>query len=179
MTWSYTADVLAMASMLAGASLCLVAGIGLVRLPDTLTRMHAATKPQVLGLLLVLAGAGLRLRNVADVGTLALVVLFQLLTVPVAAQMVGRAAYRTGKVDREHLVVDELASPPDKSPAERAGSAGWGDGGGAGRPHDAGGPDGESGPGGTGGEGGPGDAGGPDGPGGPANSGGEPGGPRG
>lgn len=114
MKWSETADVVAMACMLAGASLCLLAGIGLVRLPDVLTRMHAATKPQVLGLLLVLVGAGLRLRSVIDVGTLVLVGVFQLLTVPVAAHMVGRAAYRTGRTDREHLVVDELGTSPEE-----------------------------------------------------------------
>lgn len=123
MNWSHAADVVAVACMLAGALLCLIAGIGLVRLPDTLTRMHAATKPQVLGLLLVLVGAGLRLRSAADVGTLALVGFFQLLTVPVAAHMVGRAGYRTGRMDHQHLVVDELATAPYKS-SQRAGGSG-------------------------------------------------------
>ncbi|QPP05050.1 monovalent cation/H(+) antiporter subunit G [Streptomyces bathyalis] len=113
--WSEAADVASLVCMLAGAVLCLLAGIGLVRLPDVLTRIHAATKPQVAGLLLVLLGAGLRLRDVADLGTLVLVGLFQLLTVPVAAHMVGRAAYRTGRTDREHLVVDELGTALDKS----------------------------------------------------------------
>ncbi|RAJ56486.1 multicomponent Na+:H+ antiporter subunit G [Streptomyces sp. Amel2xB2] len=112
MRWSGTADLVAMACMLAGAGLCLLAGIGLVRLPDVLTRMHAATKPQVLGLLLVLLGAALRLRSAVDVGTLVLVGLFQVLTVPVAAHMVGRAAYRTGRNGSAHLVVDELATAP-------------------------------------------------------------------
>ncbi|NLU76637.1 monovalent cation/H(+) antiporter subunit G [Streptomyces sp. HNM0575] len=115
MNWSGAADIAAMACMMAGAVLCLLAGIGLVRLPDVLTRMHAATKPQVLGLLFVLVGAGLRLRSAADLGTLLLVGIFQLLTVPVAAHMVGRAAYRTGRTDREHLVVDELAAAAEKS----------------------------------------------------------------
>jgi multicomponent Na+:H+ antiporter subunit G len=118
MNWYEVADVAALVFMTAGAVLCLLAGIGLIRLPDVLTRMHAATKPQVLGLLLVLIGAGLRLRSVADIGTLILVGLFQLLTVPVAAHMVGRAAYRTGRTDREHLVIDELGTAPgNKSPA--------------------------------------------------------------
>ena len=40
------------AILLLGAALCLVAGIGLLRFPDLLTRMHAGTKPQVLGVLL-------------------------------------------------------------------------------------------------------------------------------
>ena len=116
MTWSQAADAAAALCLIAGAALCLLAGIGLLRLPDVLTRMHAATKTQALGLLLVLAGAGLRLRSEGYVGALILVGLFQLLTVPVAAHMVGRAAYRTGRMDREHLIVDELGSAPDKSP---------------------------------------------------------------
>ncbi|MGW7515667.1 monovalent cation/H(+) antiporter subunit G [Streptomyces sp. NPDC054796] len=109
MNWEGVADAVGAVFMLAGALLCLVAGIGLVRLPDVLTRMHAATKPQAFGLLLVLIGAGLWLRSAIDLGTLVLVGLFQLLTSPVAAHMVGRAAYRTNRLDREHLVADELA----------------------------------------------------------------------
>ena len=41
-------DVVALACLLAGALLCLTAGLGLVRFPDVLSRMHAGTKPQVL-----------------------------------------------------------------------------------------------------------------------------------
>ena len=108
MNWSGAADVAAAVCILTGAVLCLLAGIGLLRLPDVLTRMHAGTKPQTFGLLLVLIGAGLRLRSGVDLGTLLLVGLFQLLTVPVAAHMVGRAGYRTGKVDEDLLEVDEL-----------------------------------------------------------------------
>ncbi|MEU5830580.1 monovalent cation/H(+) antiporter subunit G [Micromonospora tulbaghiae] len=95
--------------LLAGAALALVAGIGLVRFPDVLDRMHAATKPQVLGVLLLLAGLALRLRTPSDLGMLVLVAIFQLATAPVAAQMIGRAAYRSGRVDRTLLDADELA----------------------------------------------------------------------
>ncbi|AYF29059.1 MULTISPECIES: monovalent cation/H(+) antiporter subunit G [Micromonospora] len=95
--------------LLAGAALALVAGIGLVRFPDVLDRMHAATKPQVLGVLLLLAGLALRLRTPSDLGMLVLVAIFQLSTAPVAAQMIGRAAYRSGRVDRTLLDADELA----------------------------------------------------------------------
>ena len=51
-------DVTAAVLVLSGSLLALTAAIGVVRFPDTLSRMHAATKPQVLGLLLVLTGAG-------------------------------------------------------------------------------------------------------------------------
>ncbi|RZU74092.1 multisubunit sodium/proton antiporter MrpG subunit [Micromonospora kangleipakensis] len=103
------ADWLGAACLVAGALLSLAAGIGVLRFPDVLDRMHAATKPQVLGVLLLLAGVALRLRTPSDLGMLALVAIFQLATAPVAAQMVGRAAYRSGRVDRALLDTDELA----------------------------------------------------------------------
>ncbi|HEX4789491.1 MAG TPA: monovalent cation/H(+) antiporter subunit G [Actinospica sp.] len=78
--------------ILGGAMWSLIAGIGLLRLPDVLTRMHAATKPQVLGLLMMLLGVALRLRDANDITTLILVGLFQTWTVPVAAHMVARTA---------------------------------------------------------------------------------------
>ena len=46
-----------------GAFFCFAAALGVVRFPDVLTRMHAATKPQVFGLLLVLSGVLLTLRS--------------------------------------------------------------------------------------------------------------------
>ncbi|MFE9693168.1 monovalent cation/H(+) antiporter subunit G [Micromonospora sp. NPDC005806] len=103
------ADWLGAACLLAGALLTLAAGIGVLRFPDVLGRMHAATKPQVLGVLLLLAGLALRLRTPADLGMIALVAVFQLATAPVAAQLIGRAAYRSGRVDRKLLDADDLA----------------------------------------------------------------------
>ncbi|MFC4145386.1 monovalent cation/H(+) antiporter subunit G [Micromonospora mangrovi] len=104
------ADWLGGACLVAGALLSLVAGIGVLRFPDVLDRMHAATKPQVLGVLFLLAGLALRLRSPSDLGMIGLVGIFQLATAPVAAQMIGRAAYRSGRVDRTLLDRDDLAS---------------------------------------------------------------------
>ncbi|RAO32315.1 UPF0091 protein [Micromonospora noduli] len=103
------ADWLGAGCLLAGALLALAAGIGVLRFPDALSRMHAATKPQVLGVLLLLLGIALRLRSPADLGMILLVAVFQLATAPVAAQMIGRAAYRSGRLDRSLLDADELA----------------------------------------------------------------------
>lgn len=138
MSWAHLADLAGAACLLAGGALSLLAGIGMLRLPDVLTRMHAATKPQTLGLLLILLGTGLRLRTVFAATTLILVGLFQTLTAPVAAHMVGRAAYRTGRADHEHIVVDELAGVPDEddgggSPGAHDSGGGPGDSGGGGR----------------------------------------------
>ncbi|MER7167749.1 monovalent cation/H(+) antiporter subunit G [Micromonospora sp. NPDC000207] len=103
------ADWLGGFCLVAGAGLALAAGIGLLRFPDVLDRMHAATKPQVLGVLLTMLGLALRLRTPADLGMVAVVGLFQLATAPVAAQMIGRAAYRSGRHDPTLLESDELA----------------------------------------------------------------------
>lgn len=101
-------DVVSAGCLLAGCALSLIAAIGLIRFPDLLSRMHAGTKPQVVGLLFILIGIGLRLRDWSDVGMLLAVAMFQLLTAPVAAHMVGRAAFQRGTVRRDTLLVDEL-----------------------------------------------------------------------
>ncbi len=93
--------------ILGGALSCLLGAIGLLRLPDLPTRLQAATKPQTLGLALVVFGTALRL-DMQSAVTLLLLVLFQVLTAPVISQLVGRAAYRSGAVDRDALVVDEM-----------------------------------------------------------------------
>ena len=117
MSWTTVADVLAATCLVLGALLTLIAAIGLLRFPDVLTRMHSATKPQVFGLLLVLLGLALRLRDPATLGLLAAVALFQLATAPIGSHMVGRASFRAGQVRRDLLVVDELSDvlPYDES----------------------------------------------------------------
>ncbi|MUL44517.1 monovalent cation/H(+) antiporter subunit G [Mycobacterium sp. CBMA293] len=101
-------DAVAGALVLAGAALALTAAIGVVRFPDTLSRMHAASKPQTLGLLLVLGGAGLRLRGHADVGMLILAAMFTLITAPVVANRVGQLAYRERSFREDLLIRDEM-----------------------------------------------------------------------
>ncbi len=101
-------DAVSAVFMVVGALMSLAAAIGLLRFPDLLTRMHAATKPQVLGLFLLLASIGLQMRTFWVWPVLLVAWLFQLLTVPVSAHMVGRAGYRTKHLHREMLTTDEL-----------------------------------------------------------------------
>ena len=129
------ADVVAYACLLAGAALCLTAGLGLVRFPDVLSRMHAGTKPQVLGVLLVMVGAAIRLDGWANAWMLLLVAAFQLLTAPVSAHLISRVAYRRRHVRRDLLLVDEVGTadrtpagdePADApSPDDRGAAEGW------------------------------------------------------
>lgn len=115
MNWSAVADILAAILLIVGAFLTLAAGVGILRFPDLLARMHAATKPQVLGLILMLTAEGLRVRSWSVVGVLLLIMAFQLLTAPVAAHMVGRAGFRTGQMRNGLLVKDELSEDQDEA----------------------------------------------------------------
>lgn len=101
-------DVVVSVLLIGGALLSLAAGVGLVRFPDLLSRMHAATKPQVLGLLLLLLALAVEFESWALVPLLVLCWVFQLLTSPVSAHMVGRAGYRTRHLRRDLLTLDEL-----------------------------------------------------------------------
>lgn len=103
-------DLLGAALVLAGCFLCFAAALGLLRFPDVLSRMHAATKPQTLGLILLAAGVELSLRSWAAFGTLVLITTLQLVTAPVSAHLVGRTVYRTDQVRHDLLARDDLAS---------------------------------------------------------------------
>lgn len=108
-------DVAAVLCLVCAAILSVAAGIGLLRFSDALSRLHAATKPQIFGLLLVIAAIGLDQRSLLTILALIPVFVFQSLTAPIAAHMVGRAAYRTGQLDAESLVIDELGPAIDRS----------------------------------------------------------------
>lgn len=103
-------DTVAAVLLIAGAALSLIAGVGLTVLPDLLSRIHAAAKPQVLGLLLMLAGLAVVWRAWVWLPILVFAWLLQMVTAPVPAHLVARAGYRTRHVKRELLYRDELAA---------------------------------------------------------------------
>lgn len=106
--------------LLGAAVLTVSAGVGLVRFGDALARLHAATKPQVLGLLLVLAAIGVGNGRWDLVPALIPVALLQLVTIPVSAHMIARAAYRTGNYRDDLLTEDELAPAVEAASDRRA-----------------------------------------------------------
>jgi multicomponent Na+:H+ antiporter subunit G len=108
-------DTVTAVFLVAGALMSLAAAVGLLRFPDLLSRMHAATKPQVLGLFLLLAAIGLQMRTWWVWPVLLVAWIFQLLTVPVSAHMVGRSGYRTKHMHRELLSSDDLEAVVQKA----------------------------------------------------------------
>jgi multicomponent Na+:H+ antiporter subunit G len=110
-------DGIAVALILVGAILCLIAAIGVLRFRDVPSRLHAATKPQVLGLIVICIAVALSLRSWPVVAFLVPVVMIQLATAPLSAHMVGRQAYRNDTLDRSTLYVDELREQRETPPA--------------------------------------------------------------
>ncbi|NJJ61091.1 monovalent cation/H(+) antiporter subunit G, partial [Pseudomonas sp. B14(2022)] len=97
-------DVAVLVLILLGALLCLSAAVGLLRFRDVPSRLHAATKPQVLGLLLICIAIALSQRSIGGIllgfVLVAPVVLMQFATAPLSAHMVGRQAYRNGTIEQ-------------------------------------------------------------------------------
>lgn len=108
MTVGAILDVLVAGFLLLGAYFSLAAAVGVIRFPDTLTRVHAGSKPQVFGLACILIAVMLGTQNWSALGFVILILIFQMATTPAGAHMVGRAAYRARRPAAEWLFVDEL-----------------------------------------------------------------------
>jgi multicomponent Na+:H+ antiporter subunit G len=116
-------DLIVAILVVVGALFCLIAAAGMIRLPDTLIRMHAATKAGTLGAGLILAGVAIYFSQLGPVLRASLTLIFLFLTAPVGAHLIGRAAYRSGiqlfsRTCVNHLGDDMQAGPKarDKSP---------------------------------------------------------------
>jgi multicomponent Na+:H+ antiporter subunit G len=94
---------------LAGTALTALAALGVVRFPDVLARMHALTKASTVGVVLVLLGGAVTLDHPNDVTTLLLAAALQLLTVPVAANLMSRSTYMAQGIASHVDGIDELA----------------------------------------------------------------------
>ena len=80
--------------LLLGGFFALIAAIGVLRLPDVLTRMHASTKAGTLGSSLVLIGCAVYFGETTVTVRVIAIILFLMLTAPIGAHMLGRAAVR-------------------------------------------------------------------------------------
>ncbi|WP_299231849.1 monovalent cation/H(+) antiporter subunit G [uncultured Halomonas sp.] len=101
-------DIVGEGLVLVGALFMLLAALGVVRLPDLLTRMHATTKAATLGVSLVMLAVALHFAQVAVVARAFAVILFIMMTAPVAAHVIGRAGYFVGTRLWEGTLKDEL-----------------------------------------------------------------------
>lgn len=100
--------------LLTGCGFLLLAAVGIVRMPDLFTRMQTAAKGATLGISCILIAVALGMNDFGVAVRALLAVAFFFLTAPVAAHMIGRAAYFVGVPLWRDTIVDELEGHYDK-----------------------------------------------------------------
>jgi multicomponent Na+:H+ antiporter subunit G len=101
-------DALATVCLIAGSLLILLAGLGAVRFPDTMARMHAAAKAPTLGFILIGVGVVVSVRTWDAAVIVTLVIVLQMVAVPVGSHVLARSTYL--RLRPEIDGPDELAS---------------------------------------------------------------------
>lgn len=97
-----------------GALFALIAAIGIVRMPDLYLRMHAAAKAGTLGIGLLMGASAVHFQRLDITVVALLAIAFMVLTAPVAAHIIVRAAYYSGVPMSERSIVDDLKSRRDR-----------------------------------------------------------------
>ncbi|MFS8111542.1 monovalent cation/H(+) antiporter subunit G [Rhizobium jaguaris] len=94
--------------LLAGALFSLVASIGIVRLPDLYSRMHAASKAGTVGSGLLLLAVGVHSQDLPILARALAGFVFFVLTAPISAHLLARAAHKAGQRLTPPSVRDDL-----------------------------------------------------------------------
>jgi len=106
--------------LILGSAFMLLAGVGLIRLPDLFLRMSATAKAATLGAALTALGAAVHFGDAAIAGKVLVIVFFLFLTAPVAAHKIGRAGYRRGAPLYEGTICDEAKGHLPRDEVEAA-----------------------------------------------------------
>lgn len=101
-------EIIAGILLISGGFFVLVASVGILRLPDILMRMHASTKAGTLGAGLILLAVAFIYAEIGIVSRAVATIIFILMTAPVAAHTIGRAAYHHGITFWKGTIVDDL-----------------------------------------------------------------------
>ena len=109
---SVLVDALSWALLVAGGCFCIVGGIGLLRMPDFYTRMHAASVTETLGAGFILAGLVLQAGFTLVAAKLVMIGLLIAIVSPTATHALARAAMARG-------VAPLLAAPTGDEPSKR------------------------------------------------------------
>ena len=84
--------ILSWVLLLSGSAFCLIGSIGLLRLPDFFSRVHAAGIVDSLGAILIFLGLIIQSQDILVVVKLFLILLFMMITGPTAVHSSARAA---------------------------------------------------------------------------------------
>jgi multicomponent Na+:H+ antiporter subunit G len=98
-----------------GALFAVIAAVGILRMPDFYMRISATTKASTLGATFILAATAMYFDDAGVTGKIIAIIAFVILTTPVAAHMIGRAAHRSGVLLWKESVRDDLAAATQES----------------------------------------------------------------
>jgi multicomponent Na+:H+ antiporter subunit G len=101
-------EIISVGLMVIGVVFMLLAAVGIVRMPDLLTRMQTTTKASTLGIGCLLIGVMIHFAELGVSARVVAIIAFVFLTAPVAAHVIARAGYRIRIPLWEGTVVDEL-----------------------------------------------------------------------
>ena len=107
-------DIFSIFLIIVGTALMFISAIGIMRLPDFYLRMSAITKAATLGLFLLLIGLVIYFNNLGLTVKSVVIIIFILLTNPVGAHAIARAAYMKGTKLWDGNIVDELKDMADR-----------------------------------------------------------------
>lgn len=108
-------DITTAVLLMIGALFLLLAGVGVVRMPDIFTRMQSATKASTLGVACMLLAAAVHFNDLGVTTRAIAGIFFFLITAPVTAHVLGRASYFLGVPLWSGTVRDELHGRYDLS----------------------------------------------------------------
>ena len=111
-------DALALVALAIGLFFMFVGVLGVLRLPDAYSRMHAASKCTTLGLTGMLVAAGLHLWTLDVVAKSATVIIFTFVATPIGTHLLAKAAHHGKLAQWDRTLSDELAE--DKADPDMA-----------------------------------------------------------
>jgi multicomponent Na+:H+ antiporter subunit G len=111
--WPQLGEVALAVLLVGGAGLMLLAALGLFRLPGLLTRMHVLSKAGTVGASAIMLAVALAIPEVGVWSRALAVVAFLVLTAPISAHLLARAAYFLGGPSEKGMVRDDLEGKYD------------------------------------------------------------------
>jgi len=107
-------EIFAVVMMFTGAAFLLLAAVGVLRLPDIFMRIQASAKASTLGIGCVFLGLAVHFGEISVTSRALLTIVFLFLTAPIAAHMIGRAAYIVGVPMWRGTIRDDLRGQYDR-----------------------------------------------------------------
>jgi multicomponent Na+:H+ antiporter subunit G len=109
-------DLLIAILLTVGTLFAVIAAVGILRMPDFYMRISATTKASTLGASFILLATALHFEDAAVSGKIIAIIAFIVLTTPVAAHMIGRAAHQSGVPLWKGSIRDDLAAVQRDAP---------------------------------------------------------------